>query len=269
MKRLLTLYLSYFFLLFVIGCDDVGFRQSKSPTVTEAEQATIPDNLTPLPYHVDITPKSDRSEHVIQLHYATLAKRFAKQGLRLGSPIFMRIFKQERVLEIWVQEPDKNTFKLFKTYSIAAFSGTLGPKFAEGDYQAPEGFYFVPPRMMNPNSRFHLSFNLGYPNAYDLAHNRTGSALMVHGNRVSIGCYAMTDALIEEIYTIADSALSAGQPFFRVHSFPFRMSDGNLTKHNASPHFSFWQNLHEGYEIFEKTRIPPNVAVDNLSYVFN
>jgi murein L,D-transpeptidase YafK len=121
---------------------------------------------------------------------------------------------------------------------------------------------------MNPNSRFHLSFNLGYPNAYDQAYKRTGSALMVHGGRVSIGCFAMTDKKIEEIYALADGALRNGQRFFRVHCFPFRMTDENMKQHRSSEWISFWKNLKSGYDFFENTKLPPDVKVQNGMYVF-
>ncbi len=225
--------------------------------------------LTALPYDKGITPKSKRSIEAFNRHQLRLIREFSAKGLHFGSPVFMRLFKQSKTLEIWVKEPNKGTFKLFKTYPIATFSGTLGPKFAEGDRQSPEGFYFVPASMMNPNSRFHLSFNLGFPNDYDKANHRTGSALMAHGNRVSIGCYAMTDKLIEEIYTIADAALGSGQTFFRVHIFPFRLTDNELAKHQQSPHFDFWKNLQVGYRWFENSKILPNVSVKNQQYLFS
>lgn len=164
---------------------------------------------------------------------------------------------------------DGETFTLFKGYPICAWSGNLGPKEKEGDGQSPEGFYFVPPDAMNPNSQFHLSFNLGFPNAYDRAHGRTGSFLMVHGDCVSIGCYAMTDKAIEEIYVLAEAAHTGGQSYFRVHIFPFRMTDENMSAHDASPWIDYWRNLKAGYDAFEDTRIPPNVRVENKNYVFN
>ena len=122
---------------------------------------------------------------------------------------------------------------------------------------------------MNPNSRFHLSFNVGYPNTYDRAHERTGDFLMVHGNRVSIGCFAMTDKKIEEIYTLCDAALNKGQKFFRVHSFPFRMTNERLTQESGNRWSSFWKNLKQGYDLFEKNKFPPNVRVENKKYVFD
>ncbi|MRX26902.1 2-dehydro-3-deoxyphosphooctonate aldolase [Kangiella sp. HZ709] len=214
-------------------------------------------------------PESARSKKVISRVSSPLAQALKLQGLELGSPVYFRVFKQESTLEAWVQETNTDKFKLFKTYPICTFSGKLGPKLKEGDLQSPEGFYFVKPNQMNPNSRFHLSFNLGFPNAYDRYHQRTGSALMIHGNCVSIGCYTMTDPLIEEIYILADAALNKGQPFFRVHAFPFRMSQENMKRYKNNQWFSFWENLKEGYDYFEKNKFPPNTENNQGSYIFN
>ncbi len=215
-------------------------------------------------------PSSTRSKKAIESFTPQLISEFESLGLKLGDPIFLRIFKHEAELEIWVEKED-DTFKLFKTYPICTYGyGGLGPKLTEGDGKAPEGFYYVKAKQMNPYSSYHLSFNLGYPNSYDRIHNRTGSALMVHGDCVSVGCYAMTDNRIEEIYTIANSALSNGQAFFRVHIFPFKMTDGNMQKHKNSQWYSFWQNLKQGYDYFENhDYIPPNVKVKNMKYQFN
>lgn len=192
-----------------------------------------------------------------------------EKKLVLGSPVFIRAFKEERELELFVKNKATGKYDLFRTYPIAAASGTLGPKLAEGDGQVPEGFYFTGRRGMNPNSQFHLSFNIGYPNAYDRAHQRTGTFIMIHGDSVSIGCLAMTDEKIEEIYILCDAALTAGQPFFRVHIFPFRMTEERLEKSAADPWHPFWQNLKTGYDHFEQTRIPPNTEVSNKQYVFS
>jgi len=209
---------------------------------------------------------SRRSKAVVTRVAPMLVKDLQAQSLSYGSPVFIRIFKEERELEVWLRAGDR--FQLFRTYSIAAMSGKLGPKLQEGDGQAPEGFYFVPPSHMNPKSRFHLSFNLGYPNAYDRAHGRTGSALMVHGGQASVGCFAMTDPKVEEIYALAEAALRNGQRFFRVHSFPFRMTDGNLARHADSRWKPFWTNLKEGYDFFEDSGLPPDVVVSNKRYSF-
>jgi len=212
-------------------------------------------------------PSSSRSRNAIERVKPGLEKLFENKGLNYGSPIFIRIFKESMELEIWVKS--ENKFKLFKTYEICTYgSGTLGPKTIQGDGQAPEGFYFVTPQRLNPVSNFHLSFNLGYPNKYDRIHKRTGGALMVHGSCVSIGCYAMTNAGIEEIYAIADAAFRNGQSFFRVHIFPFKMNKSNMEKHKQSKWIEFWNNLKEGYDFFEKNKIPPNVEVVNRKYLF-
>ena len=212
-------------------------------------------------------PSSSRSRGVVRRVAPQLQSVFRDQGLTYGNPMFIRLFKQERQLEVWVKS--SRTFTLFRTYAIAAYSGTLGPKLREGDMQAPEGFYYVPPARMNPNSSFHLSFNLGFPNTYDRTHGRTGSALMVHGSNVSIGCYAMTDPGIEEIYTVADAALRNGQRYFRVHCFPFRMTAENMRLQRGSTWYAYWQNLKQGYDFFERTLTPPNVEVRGGRYVFN
>ena len=211
-------------------------------------------------------PSNRRSREAVARVSPSLIRDLEAKNLTYGAPLFIRLFKEERELEVCLRQGA--VYKLFRTYEIAAMSGQLGPKLQEGDRQAPEGFYFVTPSQMNPRSRFHLSFNLGYPNLYDRAHGRTGSALMVHENRVSIGCFAMTDAKVEEIYALADAALQAGQKFFRVHCFPFRMTDENMKVHGESRWVAFWGNLKDGYEFFERTGQPPNVLVENMMYVF-
>jgi murein L,D-transpeptidase YafK len=211
-------------------------------------------------------PSSRRSRAAIAKVAPSLVRDLAEKELSYGAPVFIRIFKEEKELEVWLEQGE--VFKHFCTYEIAGLSGTLGPKQREGDRQAPEGFYYVTPSRMNPHSRFHLSFDLGYPNAYDRAHQRTGSAIMVHGNQASIGCFAMTDAKIEEIYALADAALRNGQKFFRVHCFPFRMTARNMGKHRRSKWITFWENLQTGYVFFERTKQPPNVLLRNKKYVF-
>ncbi|MEJ2568198.1 MAG: murein L,D-transpeptidase [candidate division WOR-3 bacterium] len=212
-------------------------------------------------------PSSIRSRNAIQRVQPYLRCEFEEKKLQYGSPIFIRIFKEPMELELWVKKEDK--FNLFKTYEICTYgSGGLEPKTKEGDGKAPEGFYFVTPQRLNPVSNFHLSFNIGYPNKYDRIHKRTGGNLMVHGNCVSIGCYAITNPRIEEIYTIADTSFRAGQRFFRIHIFPFRMTKENMDRHNKSKYIEFWKNLKEGYDFFETNKIPPDVDVRNKKYIF-
>ncbi|MGB2186801.1 MAG: L,D-transpeptidase family protein [Akkermansiaceae bacterium] len=209
-----------------------------------------------------------REKDVITRMTPRLSRELNALDLELGSPVFIRVFKESLELELWVQQGGSGSFKLFKSWPIAAVSGKLGPKLAEGDRQAPEGFYYVGKSQMKPDSRFHLAFNIGYPNAYDRAHNRDGSFIMVHGNRVSIGCFAMTDPAMEEIYTLCHAALEEGQPFFRVHVFPFRMEAGRLAVESGNPSFEFWSNLQQGYAWFENKRTPPDVSVSNKRYTF-
>jgi len=192
-----------------------------------------------------------------------LHDELASKQLTLGQPSFIRIFKESREFELWLKS--NAGWQLFRNYPIAVFSGTLGPKTREGDMQAPEGFYSVTKQQLNPASSYHLSFNIGYPNAYDLAHQRTGSLIMVHGNVVSIGCFAMTDALIEEIYLIVESALN-NAPSVPIHIFPFRMTEERLQKESTSPHLDFWQNLRPAHDLFEKERRVPQVTVANGRY---
>jgi len=192
----------------------------------------------------------------------------AEKGMTVEQPILMRIFKAESELEVWKQKEDGHYYH-FKTYPICAYSGGLGPKLKQGDRQAPEGFYLIDKDLMNPKSKYHLAFNIGFPNAYDRALNRTGSNLMVHGDCTSSGCYAMTDAVVEEIFILALEALSSGQENFQLHAFPFRMTAANLAAHRENDWYKFWTNLKEGYDYFETTRLEPSLAVCGSRYVVN
>jgi murein L,D-transpeptidase YafK len=192
-----------------------------------------------------------------------------QKGMDDNAPILVRIFKEESTLEIWKQEESSARYALLKSYDICKWSGNLGPKIAEGDRQAPEGFYTITPANMNPNSDYHLAFNLGYPNAFDRSLGRTGAHLMVHGACSSRGCYSMTDENIQEIYTLGRLAFQGGQRDFQVQAFPFRMTPENMARHRNNPNFAFWQMLKEGYDHFEVIRQPPKVDVCAQRYVFN
>ncbi len=193
-----------------------------------------------------------------------LKSRLAAKDMKLGTPIFMRIFKKEARLEIWIK--GKNRFKHFASYPICYFSGLLGPKQKQGDRQSPEGFYTVSKGQLNPNSRWHRSFNLGYPNLFDRSHKRTGDYLMVHGGCSSTGCYAMTNEVIDEIWTIVTQALNKGQKRFSVHVYPFRLSERNLRRYADNKWLSFWKDLQKGYDLFEETKVPPLVTVCKRRY---
>lgn len=217
-------------------------------------------------------PVSPRSDLAVAKWTPRLERALAAKGMSLGQPVFLRITKTKTPddktgkLEAFIETDGQ--FKLFKSWEICTYSGALGPKLKEGDGQSPEGFYFVTAGRLNPYSSYHLSFNLGYPNAYDRAHGRTGRYLMVHGGCVSIGCYAMTDEGIEEIYTLLHAALEGGQSFVRVHVFPFPMTENNMTTHNDNPNVPFWMNLRTGWDWFEAYARPPNVTVKDGRYVF-
>jgi len=188
-----------------------------------------------------------------------LQARLKEKGLRLGAPVFVRIFKKEAKLEIWLK--GANGFERFSSYPICYYSGRLGPKRKRGDHQAPEGFYTVSKRQLNPKSRWHRAFNLGYPNLFDRSHKRTGDYLMVHGGCSSVGCYAMTNKVIDEIWEIVTAALNKGQQRFHVHSYPFRMTARNMRRHKKHKWYAFWQDLKTGHDQFEETKVPPVISV--------
>jgi len=197
-----------------------------------------------------------------------LTDKMRALGMRETSPILIRIFKEESALEVWKERKD-GTYALLKTYTICKWSGVLGPKIKEGDRQAPEGFYIVTPAQMNPKSSYYLSFNIGYPNAFDRALGRTGTHLMVHGACSSSGCYSMTDQDAGELFALARDAFKGGQTSFQIQAFPFRMTPENLAKHRADPNLEFWRMIKVGYDHFEVTRRVPKVDVCGKQYVFD
>lgn len=206
-----------------------------------------------------------------------LDQRLQERGVRMGDPVFIRIFKEERILELWTQSSRTNNtetqtsgktpFQPFDTYPICAMSGALGPKTRQGDRQAPEGVYTVKTGQLNPNSRYHLAFNIGYPNAYERSRGYTGDFIMVHGDCVSIGCFAMTDPGIDEIYGFVKAALEAGQNEVPVHIFPFRLTAENLGRFESARWIEFWTQLKPIYEAFEDTHQPPIVTVQKGTYM--
>ncbi|WP_370640701.1 hypothetical protein [Xanthobacter sp. NFH-44] len=191
-----------------------------------------------------------------------------EKNMTPASPILVRIFKEEAELEVW-KENASGSYALLKTYPICRWSGELGPKVKMGDRQAPEGFYAITPGQMNPNSSYYLSFNLGFPNAFDKSYGRTGEFLMVHGDCSSAGCYAMTDEQISEIFSLARESFAGGQRSFQVQAYPFRMTPKNMARHRNNPNMAFWRNLKEGNDHFLVTREEPKVSVCGRRYVFD
>jgi murein L,D-transpeptidase YafK len=195
---------------------------------------------------------------------ARLDERLSEKGFKRGDPIFIRIFKSELTLELWMRKGER--FELFASYPICYWSGRLGPKIRTGDRQAPEGFYTVSKEQLNPNSRWFRSFNLGFPNLYDQAHGRTGSYLMVHGGCSSVGCYAMTNNVVAEMWELLTAAIAAGQERFAVHVFPFRLTDARLAAYRDHEWVDFWREMQPGYQLFEVSHIPPQVSVCQGKY---
>jgi murein L,D-transpeptidase YafK len=212
------------------------------------QDAGVPKHMKPLP--------------------AKIKAKMEQLNMDAKAPIYIRSFKETSEFEVWKQRRD-GSYGLLKTYSICKWSGKLGPKIKEGDRQAPEGFYTVRPGQMNPNSSYYLSFNIGFPNAFDQSLGRYGTNLMVHGACSSAGCYSMTDESAGEIYWLARDSFIGGQRSFEVHLYPFRMTAENMARHRNDPNMPFWQMLKDGNDHFEVTRKPPVVGVCDKRYVFN
>lgn len=199
---------------------------------------------------------------------ATFAQRLDSASQKVGNAVLIRIFKSEAELEIWMQK-DGGIYERFATYPICNWSGSLGPKLAEGDKQTPEGFYTITRRQLHRVGRWPRSLNLGFPNVYDRSLARTGSYILVHGGCSSVGCFAMTNPVIEEIYRLTQAAIIKGQSHVPVHVFPFRMTEANLRKHANSEWQGFWQNLKQGFDTFEESKVPPSVRVCDGRYHFD
>ena len=208
----------------------------------------------------------------------SLKKQFQKQNLTWPpQAMYLRSFKFDRQLEIWVKSNSKDPYKLFKTYKVCQQSGSMGPKRVEGDYQVPEGFYYI--NEFNPNSNYHLSLGLNYPNASDRIlsdANRPGSAIYIHGDCVSTGCIPITDAPIEELYFLASNVRNQGQEFIPVHVFPVRYNVKksmdfleNSMKDNAYlQHFN--TNIKEVFDYFETKKELPIILINRKGdYVVN
>jgi hypothetical protein len=186
-------------------------------------------------------------------------ERLEDKGMAAGSPLMVRIFKEESELEVWLLTAER--FELFARYAVCFWSGTLGPKLREGDRQAPEGLYGVGIAQLHRTGRRPRSFDIGYPNALDRTAGHTGSDIFIHGGCNSRGCFAMTDAVMGEIYALGEAALAHGQDRIPVEVFPFRMTEANMTRHADSPWLPFWTDLKPAYDAFERTHLPPPVAM--------
>ena len=208
----------------------------------------------------------------------SVKKQFEKQQLTYPpQALYIRSFKYDRQLEVWVKGDSKEPYKLFKTYKVCMQSGTMGPKRMQGDYQVPEGFYQI--NEFNPNSNYHLSLGLNYPNASDKILSdpeKPGNSIYIHGNCVSTGCIAISDIPIEELYIIASSVKANGQEFIPVHVFPVRYNVkksmeflSNTIKDNAYL-LQFNKNIREVFDYFEANKQLPVIMVNKKGeYVLN
>ena len=189
--------------------------------------------------------------------------------------LFIRVFKKDKTVELWIKSKEEKTYKLFKTYVICSSSGELGPKRKQGDNQVPEGYYSI--SAFNPVSNYYLSLQVSYPNESDriIGKNNLGGEIMIHGNCVTIGCIPLTDNYIKEVYILAVEAKNNGQENIPIYIYPTRLNESGMEylKNNYSANISlisFWNNLKSGYDYFELHKQIPEISVDkNGKYIFN
>ncbi|MGF6907308.1 L,D-transpeptidase family protein [Fusobacterium sp. PH5-44] len=267
--RKIIVLLAFLFLIFIVSRNKISFEKDKDTTSrvsienekTKKEEEIELKNVKQEDSLLDILEKK-----MIDIIKIIIEKREAElKSIKLGNPVYIRLFKEEKKLEIWIQN-DTGKYVFYKEFNICTFSGGLGPKKKEGDRKSPEGFYNTKKSFLNPNSSYHLSFNIGYPNEYDKSHGYTGSLIMIHGNCVSLGCYAMTDEYIEEIYGLVEKALDNGQKKINIDIFPFKMTESNMEVHEDDEYYDFWKELKPGYDYFQMNKIPPKMIVENKKY---
>lgn len=205
-----------------------------------------------------------------------LKRQFEAKGLAYPARfVYLRSFKYDSRLEVWVKDLPTDTFTLFKSYRICALSGIMGPKRREGDYQVPEGFYYI--NEFNPRSLYHLALGLSYPNFSDRSHGdrvSPGGGIYIHGSCVTVGCIPLTNPQIEEVYLLAVHARNLGQNYIPVHIFPVQFDNKNsvayLDKASKTDGVSqqFWVNLKKAYDDFNRThRLPLILFDDKGNYV--
>ncbi|HYC40058.1 MAG TPA: L,D-transpeptidase family protein [Chitinophagaceae bacterium] len=206
----------------------------------------------------------------------TLQRQFRARGLKWPAKyVYFRSFKYDSQLEVWVRQEVDEPFRLFKTYKVCALAGTLGPKRMEGDYQVPEGFYYI--NEFNHNSSYYLSLGLNYPNPSDRILSdsiRPGGAIYIHGACITVGCIPVTDEFIDELYILAAHAKDQGQDFIPVHIFPVRYNVPKSRKYldavtRDDPSLrKFADRLEDAFDYFEKfKKLPVVMIADNGEYI--
>lgn len=225
-------------------------------------------------FYAGCASSSDRAKSAYDTHIKNINGMLAEKGIKGNTSfnVFLRVIKEEELIEVWVNSGGKK-YELLKKYEVCRMSGELGPKRKKGDYQTPEGFYYID--RFNPNSSYHLSLGLNYPNTSDTyfaGNDDPGGDIFIHGKCVTIGCLPITDTKIEELYVLCSEAKKRGQSKIRVHVFPARLSKENLSrllKEKGSANEIFWKNLQEGYLYFETKKVLPQVSVGNKGkYIF-
>jgi murein L,D-transpeptidase YafK len=195
-----------------------------------------------------------------------LAKEFEEKGLKLGSPVFLRVYKQTSEMELWVQQGPR--YELFKIYKICRWSGGLGPKFYEGDRQSPEGLYRITTSDLIVNKRWDRAMNINYPNTFDQLNGRSGSSILIHGGCGSIGCFAIQNQNVEEVYGAVRAALRNSQAYVPVLTLPFRFSALAPEKEDTLHMNEFWSDLRRADLLFERDRLPPTAWICDGRYYF-
>jgi murein L,D-transpeptidase YafK len=227
---------------------------------------------------VDLQKTYPRVATALRTKEDTLKRQFAAAGLSWpAKQLYIRSFKYDSQLEVWVRNTNDEPYKLFKTFKVCAMAGAIGPKRMEGDYQVPEGFYSI--NEFNPNSTYHLSLGINYPNPSDRLLSdsiRPGGDIYIHGNCVTVGCIPLQNNQIEELYILAAMAKAQGQDFIPVHIFPIRYNNrksfeylARTTKDNQDLQ-KFAIKIKEVFDYFEENRKLPLIFINKRGdYVVN
>ena len=220
---------------------------------------------------IDYQKKFPRVMNALKTKEDTLKKQFAKENLQWPpKQLYIRSFKYDSQLEVWVRNNNKENYKLFKTYKVCALSGNLGPKRIQGDYQVPEGFYYI--NNYNPKSEYHLSLGINYPNASDLLLSdsaRPGSEIYIHGKCTTVGCIPIMDIPMEELYILTSYAKQNGEDFIPVHIFPIKYNvvksseKLNLITKDDREYRLFTEKLKEVFDYFEQHKQLPIISINN------
>ena len=254
--------MKYLFFCTILAC----FAISAS-----AQNGSGGNSVSAVSSFIDFQKTMQRPSDALSKNEAMLKKQFEDKKLVWPAKyVYIRSFKYDSQLEVWVKNDRKDPYKLFKTYKVCALAGTLGPKRMGGDYQVPEGFYYI--NEFNPKSNYHLSLGINYPNISDRILSdamNPGGDIYIHGSCVTVGCIPLTDPMIEEVYIITAHAKDQGQDFIPVHIFPIRFNNAKsvayfdrTTKDDTSVQ-QFASKLKIVYEYFEKEKKRPIISINS------